>query len=140
MNNRQTPRWQAALAPDDEAIAALAAEAVAALPDRFRAEAEQVLFRVVDLAPDDLLAEMGIRDPYELTGLYEGLPLTHKSPSEPQRQPDAIWLYRLAILFEWMDRGNVTLGELVTHITIHELAHHFGWSDTDIARIDPWWQ
>ena len=70
----------------------------------------------------------------------EGVPLTEKSLSEPQRQPDAIWLYRLPILFEWADRGDVSLGALVAHIVVHELAHHFGWTDADIARIDRWWE
>lgn len=133
------PRWHSATAPDDDTFAEMAEATVAGLPKQFRAEAEQVLFRIVDLAPDALLDEMQIQNPYELTGLYEGVPLTHKSPSEPQRQPDAIWLYRLAILFEWVDRGDVPLGALVSHVVIHELAHHFGWSDDDIAKIDRWW-
>jgi len=140
MMSRQTPRWQSATAPDDEVFLALAQDTVQSLPARFRAEAEQVLFRVVDLAPDEVVDAMRLEDPYELTGLYEGTPLTEKSISEPQPLPDAIWLYRLAILFEWMDRGNIPLGALVAHIVIHELAHHFGWSDDDIAKIDKWWE
>ena len=55
-------------------------------------------------------------------------------------QPDQIFLFRRAIVEEWLDRGDVSLGELVAHVFVHELAHHFGWSDTDIARIDPWWE
>ena len=133
-------RWHGQTAPDDDDVAALAAAAVAGLPDRYRQEADQVLFRVVDLAPEEVLDDLGISDAFELTGLYEGVPLTEKSVSDPVMQPDAIWLYRLAILFEWMDRGDVALGDLVTHIVVHELAHHFGWSDDDIARIDPWWE
>lgn len=133
-------RWYNRQAPDDEDIAALAADAIAALPLQFRREAEHVLFRVVDLAPDEVLSELKIANVYELTGMYEGVPLTEKSSSDPVHQPDAIWLFRMAILFEWMDRGNVLLGDLVSHIVVHELAHHFGWSDQQIARIDKWWQ
>jgi hypothetical protein len=73
-------------------------------------------------------------------GLYDGVPLTEKSVSDQPQQPDAIWLFRRPILDEWADRGNVTLAELVSHVMVHELAHHFGWSDDDIARIDPWWE
>jgi predicted Zn-dependent protease with MMP-like domain len=83
---------------------------------------------------------MQIDDPHELTGLYDGVPLTEKSLSDQMQQPDQIFLFRLPILTEWIERGDVSLTELVTHIYIHELAHHVGWSDDDIARIDPWWE
>ncbi len=52
--------------------------------------------------------------------------------------PDEVWLYRRAILDEWAERGDVALDALVAHVLVHELAHHFGWSDEDIARIDDW--
>ena len=55
-------------------------------------------------------------------------------------RPDTIWLFRRPILDEWSERGNVTLGQLVAHVLIHELAHHFGWSDAEIAAIDRWWE
>ena len=102
--------------------------------------ARQVLLRVEDFAPDDLLDEMDIESPFELTGLYDGIPLTEKSVMDQPSAPDVIWLFRRAILDEWAERGNVTLGDLVAHILVHELAHHFGWSDDDIARIDRWWE
>jgi predicted Zn-dependent protease with MMP-like domain len=87
-----------------------------------------------------MLAEIGFESPYELTGLYDGIPLTEKSISDQPLQPDVIWLFRRPILDEWVERGNVTLQELVTHILVHELAHHFGWSDAEIGAIDPWWE
>ena len=99
-----------------------------------------MLLRVEELAEDEMLDEMGIDDPFGLTGLYSGIPMTEKSVSFPQSEPDVIWLFRRAILDEWAERGNVSLGELVAHVTVHELAHHFGWSDEDIARIDRWWE
>ena len=86
------------------------------------------------------LEALGIDDPFELTGLYDGIPLTQKSVMDVAQQPDAIWLFRAAILDEWMARGDVTLDALVTHVFVHELAHHLGWSDADIARIDRWWE
>ena len=84
--------------------------------------------------------DMGVEDPFEITGLYDGIPLTEKSVTDQPGQPDTIWLFRRPILDEWSDRGNVSLGEMVTHVLVHELAHHFGWSDDDIAQIDPWWE
>ena len=96
--------------------------------------------RVQDFADPELLAALDIADAYELTGLYDGVPLPEKSLADQPLQPDQIFLFRRAIIEEWLDRGDVALGELVAHVFIHELAHHFGWSDDDIARIDPWWE
>ena len=129
-----------AIAPDTAQIATLAQEAVAALPDIFRQAASLVALRVEDLADRDILDALDIADPYDLTGLYDGIPLTEKSFAGQALQPDQIWLFRLPILEEWIDRGDVSLRELVSHVLVHELAHHFGWSDDDIARIDPWWE
>ncbi|RID92050.1 metallopeptidase family protein [Gemmobacter lutimaris] len=128
------------IAPDLALIEQLAHEAVMSLPEPFRKAATMVLLRVEDFPPDDILDAMSIADPFELTGLYEGIPLTEKSVSDQPAGPDVIWLFRRPILDEWMERGDVSLGELVTHVTIHEFAHHFGWSDDDIAVVDPWWE
>ncbi|OJY25471.1 MAG: neutral zinc metallopeptidase [Rhodobacterales bacterium 65-51] len=128
------------IAPDLALIEQLAHEAVMSLPEPFRKAATMVLLRVEDFPPDDILDAMNIADPFELTGLYEGIPLTEKSVSDQPAGPDVIWLFRRPILDEWMERGDVSLGELVTHVTIHEFAHHFGWSDDDIAVVDPWWE
>lgn len=127
-------------APDADLIAALAQAAIADLPAAYRIAALQVALRIEDFASDAMLAELGCESPFELTGLYEGTPLTEKSVSDQPLQPDVIWLFRRAILDEWIERGNVTLQELVGHVLVHELAHHFGWSDDDIAAIDPWWE
>ncbi len=126
-------------APTAGEIVALALAAVEALPEAFRAHAQEVILRVEEFADDAMLDDLGIDDPLELTGLYDGVPLTHKSVSDQPERPDMIWLFRRAILDEWAARGDVTLGELVGHVMVHELAHHFGWSDDDIAAIDEWW-
>jgi predicted Zn-dependent protease with MMP-like domain len=128
------------IAPDALLIEQLARDTISALPAPFRAAATQIALRIADFASEDMLAVMGIEDPFELTGLYEGIPMTEKSVADQPTQPDVIWLFRRPILEEWVDRGDVSLGDLVTHVTIHELAHHFGWSDDDIATIDPWWE
>ncbi|MGC9420557.1 MAG: metallopeptidase family protein [Rhodovulum sp.] len=126
--------------PSLDEIAALAHEAREALPDPFRAPARAVAIRVEDFAPDDILAEMGIDDAFELTGLYDGIPLTEKSVMDQPDRPDTIWLFRRPILDEWVEREDVALPALVAHVLVHEFAHHFGWSDDDIAAIDRWWE
>ena len=132
--------WQGRSAPSLEEIEALADGARAALPAPFAAAAQGVAVQVADLADEAMCDELGIEDPYELTGLYEGIPLTEKSHFDNPEQPDVIWLFRIPILEEWCARGDVALDALVTHVYVHELAHHLGWSDDDIAAIDRWWE
>jgi predicted Zn-dependent protease with MMP-like domain len=127
-------------APDAGEIAALARAAIEALPEAYRAAAAEVALRVEDFAPDAMLDEMEVEDAFELTGLYDGVPLPLKSVSDQPLQPDTIWLFRRPILDEWAGRGDIALGDLVAHVFVHELAHHFGWSDDDIAAIDRWWE
>jgi predicted Zn-dependent protease with MMP-like domain len=135
-----TPDPQNRLAPGLEDIERLARDAVLALPEAFRAAALHIVLRVEDFAPPDMLDAMDIEDPFELTGLYDGTPLTEKSVADQPQHPDTIWLFRRPILEEWIDRGDVALHDLVAHVMVHELAHHFGWSDEDIAAIDRWWE
>ena len=132
--------WTEQPAPSAAEIEALARQVLAGLPAEFAGHAQDVILRVEEFAGEDVLDELEIDDPLELTGLYDGIPLTEKSVSDPQHFPDTVWLFRRAILDEWVERGNVTLTELVAHVVVHELAHHFGWSDEDVARIDRWWE
>lgn len=126
------------IAPTTDEIEELARQTVARLPHAFRGAAQQVAIRVTDFADEDMLAETDA-DPFDLTGLYEGVPLTEKSAMDMPLGPDVVWLFRRPILDEWAERGDVTIADLVAHVTIHEFAHHFGWSDDDIAAIDQWW-
>ncbi|PPB82094.1 putative Zn-dependent protease with MMP-like domain [Albidovulum inexpectatum] len=132
--------WLGRTAPDVETIERMARAAVDELPPQFRAPAREVMIRVEEFPPEELLDEMNIESPFELTGLYDGIPLTQKSVMDVVDRPDMIWLFRRPILDEWAERGDVTLGQLVAHIMVHELAHHFGWTDEQIARIDRWWE
>ena len=129
-----------AIAPDADLIRQLAEAAIAGLPEPFRSAALLVALRVEDFADPEILAALEIDDPHDLTGLYDGVPLTEKSVTDQAQQPDQIFLFRRPILDEWVERGDVSLAELVAHVFIHELAHHLGWTDDDIARIDPWWE
>lgn len=137
---RKARDMEDAFPPDLDQIAALAVAALAQLPEPFRSEAAKVVLRVEDFPADALWQDLGCETPYELTGLYEGVPLTEKSYSDQPLQPDVIWLFRRPILEEWLDRGDIGLGDLVAHVYVHELAHHFGWSDAEIAAIDRWWE
>lgn len=128
------------LPPTLEEIETIAHDTVEALPEAFRGPARTVAIRVEDFPSDDMLASLDIDNPFELTGLYEGIPLTEKSVFDQPGGPDVIWLFRRPILDEWADRGDVEIGALVAHVMVHELAHHFGWSDDDIASIDRWWE
>ncbi|MEL7116312.1 MAG: metallopeptidase family protein [Pseudomonadota bacterium] len=126
-------------APDLAAFEAMAIAAREALPDPFRQAAGNVILRIEDFPPAEVLRDLRIEDPFELTGLYDGIPLTEKASLDQPMQPDAIWLFRRPILDEWAARGTEPLGHLIAHVYVHELAHHFGWSDEDIAKIDQWW-
>lgn len=125
---------------DIETIESLAHDTIARFPAAFRRAAQEVVVLVTDWPPAHVLTEMDIDDPLDLTGLYEGIPLTEKSSFDQPLGPDTVWLFRAPILAEWQERGDVTLEALVAHVTVHEFAHHFGWSDADIARIDRWWE
>ncbi|WP_323768004.1 metallopeptidase family protein [Antarctobacter sp.] len=118
----------------------IAERTIAGFPDPFRAAARAVLLRIVDWPPDTILKDMQIANPLDLTGLYDGVPMTEKSFADPAPFPDTVWLFREPILNEWRDRGDIELDDLIAHVTVHEFAHHFGWSDDDIATIDRWWE
>ncbi len=128
--------WTEALAPSLDDFAALAEAALAALPEPFRGFAAEAMVRVDDFADDETLAALGIDDPFELSGLYHGVDMRRRSVMDPAPQRPVIRLYRRPLLDEWAERGNVTLGELVAHVLVHEIAHHFGLSDADIHAVE----
>lgn len=132
------PPYAALPAPDIAALEALAQAAIGRLPEPYRSLARALPLRVEDFPSEAILDEMGIDDAFELTGLYDGVPLTERSVADQPTRPEAIWLFRRPILDEWAERVEVPLGELVAHVYVHELAHHFGWTDAEIARIAPW--
>jgi len=123
-------------APSLDDLAAMAEAAFAALPEAFRKLTGEVLFRVEDFAADDVLADLGIEDPFELTGLYHGVDIGRRSVLDPAPQPSIVFLYRRPILDEWAERGDVALEELVAHVLVHEIGHHFGLSDAQIHSIE----
>jgi predicted Zn-dependent protease with MMP-like domain len=127
--------WQGVSAPDLAAFEELAQAAWARLPETFRAPAGDLLIRVDDFATDEVLDALGIDDAFDLLGLYHGVSLDKKSLLDVPQQPDMVFLYRRPLLDEWAN-SDVTLGEVVTHVLVHEVGHHFGFSDADMERIE----
>lgn len=121
--------------PDADEIAVLAEQALATIPARLRAHVAGVGMTVEDLADEETVAEMGLESPWELTGLYQGTPIGERSVNDAFRMPDRIFLYRLPILSEWVELGE-DLPTLVRSVLIHEIAHHFGFSDADIEALE----
>lgn len=125
--------WGTAPTLDD--FAEMARAALDTLDEPFRTHARSVAIRVEDFADEETLKAMDIESPYDLTGLYSGTSLTLDQPSAPAQTPPMVWLYRLPILDEWAATADVTLEELVAHVVIHELGHHFGWSDAEMDGL-----
>jgi len=122
-------------APDAAAIERLAEAAIARLPDTFRRHLANVVLRVEDFADDAVLAELGIEDPFDLTGLYSGRSMREETSWASGELPPMIHLYRRPLLEEWAETG-VGLEALITHVIVHEVGHHFGFSDADMHAIE----
>ena len=129
MSQRQT------LAPDAAEIERMADEAIFRLPEQFRRHLEGVVFRIEEFADDDTLDKLGIDNPFELSGLYRGRPIGEQSSMISGELPAMIHLYRRPLLDEWAETG-VSLEDLVTHVIVHEVGHHFGFSDDDMHAIE----
>jgi predicted Zn-dependent protease with MMP-like domain len=121
--------------PDAALIERLAAQAFDRLPAPFRQHLADVVIRVEEFAERETLDALGIDDRWDLTGLYQGRPLGQQSIWASGDMPPMITLYRAPLLREWRETG-VGFEELVTHIVVHEVGHHFGLSDDDMHRIE----
>jgi predicted Zn-dependent protease with MMP-like domain len=122
--------------PDADMLARLGEEVLAELPAYVRARIGAVPIRVQDFADEETLDELGIEDPFELTGLYQGVPIGEKEQvAAPSGVPDMIFLYRRPILDEWCE-VDVPLKDMVRTVLVHEIGHHLGLSDDDIERIE----
>ena len=129
MSERQT------FAPDAAAIERLAEAAIAGLPDTFRVHLQDVVLRIEEFADEDVLKELDIGNPFELSGLYSGRPVGEQSSMLSGELPAMIHLYRRPLLDEWVETG-VSLEELVSHVIVHEVGHHFGFSDEEMHEME----
>ena len=114
---------------------AIARNALQSLPEPFAGHLSEVVLLVEDFADDETLDAMGIEDPFDLTGIYEGIPLTERSVEHSGTLPDRIRLFRRPILDEWAG-GDDSLEHLVGHVLVHEVGHHFGLSDEDMHALE----
>jgi predicted Zn-dependent protease with MMP-like domain len=121
--------------PLADEIEAIARDTLRRLPEPFSESIGDIVLLVHDFADDETLRQMGMDDPFELSGLYEGIPLTERSVEQSGTLPERIFLYRRPILDEWA-AGEETLEHLVAHVLIHEVGHHFGLSDDDIHALE----
>lgn len=123
------------LPPSPDEIEALARRALATLPEPFASHLADVVLLIEDFADDATLDAMEIENPFDLTGIYEGIPVGEKSVEHSGSMPDRIRLFRRPILDEWAD-GEDTLEHLVAHVLIHEVGHHFGLSDEAMHALE----
>ncbi len=122
-------------APGLDDIERMACQALDTVPEEFTRYLGDIVFRVDEFPPDDVLDELGLESPFELMGLYQGVDLARKSVADPAGEPDMIFLYRRPILDYWCETGE-DLALLVRHVVIHEIGHHFGLSDEDMEAIE----
>ena len=123
------------LPPSLADIEALAESALGTIPQELKRHLGRVVVRVEEFPDEETGAAMGLDSPFDILGLYRGVALPHKSVSDPQPGIDAIFLYRRPILDYWCETGE-DLAAIVRHIVIHEIGHHFGFSDEDMDRIE----
>ena len=127
--------WSTLKAPSLAEMEAMAHEIFERLPPRFRKLCEGVIVRVEDFPTDEVLDEMDAASEFDLLGLFQGTGLPHQSTGDIARLPNMIWLYRRPILDYWAEHDE-TLGHIIRHVLIHEIGHHFGLSDDDMAGIE----
>jgi predicted Zn-dependent protease with MMP-like domain len=124
------------IAPTAEEMEEMARAALIRLPREFLAHLGEIVLQVEEFADAETLGALGIESEYDLTGIYEGIPLGEKSMDHSGTMPDRIRLFRAPILLEWAERGDETLEHLVTHVLVHEVGHHFGLSDEAMHALE----
>lgn len=130
-----TSDWARAYSPTLEEFESLAREAYARLPHEFRSLTGEVVIRLDDFPSDEIFEDMALETPFDLLGLFEGRGIGERFTLETGEFPNRITLYRRPILDYWAENDE-TLGDIIAHVLIHEIGHHFGLSDDDMERIE----
>jgi predicted Zn-dependent protease with MMP-like domain len=125
--------WTGAPAPSIEDIEAMAERAFRRLPAEFKSLCEDVVIRVEDFATQEVLADLGIDDAFDLMGLFQGVGLAQGGAAGTL--PNMVYLYRRPILDYWAGHHE-SLGAIVRHVLVHEIGHHFGLSDEDMEKAE----
>lgn len=121
--------WPAHLvSPSLADIAEVGGAALANLPPQFLENIANIVIQVVDFPDEETCRELDVESPYEILGLYSGVDLARKSVLDQAAGPDVIYLYRRPILDCWCE-GDDTLKDIIIHVLVHEIGHHFGLSD-----------
>ncbi len=131
----RTGDWASRHAPTLEEVELLARQAYAHLPERFRELSGQVIISVAEFPTDDIMDHLAMETPFDLLGLFEGTGVAERWNPQTGEGPNRVTLYRRAILDYWSENDE-TLGDIVSHVLIHEIGHHFGLSDDDMMRIE----
>jgi len=113
----------------------MARAALASLPEPLKSMTKGVVLQVTDFPDDDVLEEMELESPFDIMGLYQGISLLEKQVEASGALPDMVFLYRRPILDYWCETGE-DLGHVVRHVLIHEIGHHFGFSDDDMESLE----
>ena len=121
--------------PSADEMEAIARRALLSLPEPFAGHLRDVVLLIEEFADDETLDAMGIEDPFDLTGIYEGIPLNERSVDQSGTLPDKVRLFRRPILDEWAG-GEDTLEHLIAHVLVHEVGHHFGLSDEQMHALE----
>ena len=132
-HNPSDPR--SAKAPSLDELEVIATDASARLPENVRALCADLVIRVADFPTDEVLDTMQAQTEFDLLGLFQGIGLPFQSTQHTGQMPNMIWLYRRPILDYWADHDE-TIGHIVRHVLIHEIGHHFGFSDEDMEAIE----
>lgn len=125
----------AAYAPSADDLARIGEAVLRELPEPFRDLVGSVPIRVQDFPDEATLRGFGMDDPFDLLGLYHGVPIGQRQGWALADDVDMIFLYRRPLLDFWCSE-DMTLEAIVRHVLIHEIGHHFGLSDDDMERIE----
>ncbi len=123
------------LPPTLAEIEDLARAALKTIPEELRNHAQDLVIRVEDFPDEETECDMDLETPFDILGLYQGVALARQSVADAPQDLNRVFLYRRPILDYWCETGD-DLYRIVRHVLIHEIGHHFGFSDEDMEAIE----